>query len=569
MFLMLAAGKKSIPFDASLDEESEIEEGIDDLDSAEAIGRQGRNSPYWPKIRERLIQFSSTDNVEEAIREWVDEGSPFAARGTCELCDKNPIKFHFPIKNRVTGKRLVVGSECIINYLMIGGYESAESLRKRLVAQRNILKKQERGEASPEQVEAVNKAFELEKDLRARVAAVAGGDPDFDMKEYKDSLWDVISVGQALRINSVGFQSAQDAHKACRSVLKFMEDTRKKQKGFASAGLASLISAVMRQRDPGGRLASLESLRRLLNNVFQTGLPDAVISRAWGAVEESKDSLLLQVTKRCDEGKSRLMETYKDELDLSKQYQHLHFMLMQGLLAQRKTFDSQVERVQKALDSEDFLEQIKSEGSAVAKLLNLTFYPDLGNSDGSLESAAYNIGQFLDLIGKGLVGGVVSAIESTFTVNQVRDLAGVRVALLRAADDGIIDADVMGVAAIKDFEKLVQARDPKVVDILQSEVDDIGALAKMTGNQRNFEVMSEDLGFDVEKAYKLYSKDNAFESKFCEDIFNRWKRSPLNYSLSPAQMSNFKRQMAMKGKVGEVKNSMWDALKPALTAKFR
>jgi hypothetical protein len=82
MFLMLAASKKSISIDASLDEESEIEEGLEDLASAEAIGRQGRNSPYWPKIRERLLQFSSTDNVDEAIREWVDEGNPFVASGT-------------------------------------------------------------------------------------------------------------------------------------------------------------------------------------------------------------------------------------------------------------------------------------------------------------------------------------------------------------------------------------------------------------------------------------------------------------------------------------------------------
>lgn len=569
MFLMLAASKKSIPIDASLDEESEIEEGLEDLASAEAIGRQGRNSPYWPKIRERLLQFSSTDNVDEAIREWVDEGNPFVASGSCELCDKHPIKFHFPIKNRVTGKGLVVGSECITNYLMIGGYETAAALKKRLVAQRNILKKQEKGEASPEQVEAVNQAFEAEKEIRSRINAVSGGDPDFNVREYHDTLRDVVSIGTALRIDSAAFQSARDAQRSLRSLMKFMEDTRKRQKNFTGFGLAELVSTIMRQRDPQGRLTQLTTLRRHINTVFQSGLPADVVSRAWGAVQESRDALLEQVVKKCDQGKANLMANYKDELDLSKQYGHLNFMLTQGLAAQRKEFDEQVARVSAALQGDDFLDQIKSESSGVAKLLNLTFYPDLGNSDGSLEAAAYNVGRFLDLIGKGFVSGVVASIEETLQVDRIRDLPGVRVALCRAADDGIVDADVLGEKTIAEFEKLVRARDPKVLDLLQAEVDDIRNIAKATGALKVFEAMSEDLGFDVEKAYKLYSRDNEFERKFCEDIFARWKRNPQGYSLSPAQMGNFKRQMSMKGKNGEVKNSMWEALKGDLTARMR
>lgn len=566
MFMMLAAGKKSIVFDASLDEESEIQEGIEDLDSAKAIGSQGRNSPYWPKIRERLIQFSSTDNVEEAIREWIDEGAPFVSRGSCELCDKNPIKFHFPIKNRVTGKRLVVGSECIINYLMIAGYESPDSLRKRLVAQRNILKKQERGEADAASVENVNKAFTLEKELRSRIGHLAGGDADFDVKEYADSLWDVVSIGQVLRITSAGFQSASEARKNTKALLKFMDDVKKRQKSVTSTGLMALVSALMRQRNPTSRLDQLESLLKLINTTFSSGMPDDVISRAWSAVEDSKDSLVLQVTKRSDEGKTRLMETYKDELDLSKPYPHLHFMMMEGLAAQRKAFDVQVDKVRKAVASENFLDQIKSDGSAVGKLLNLTFYPDLGNSDGSVEIAAANLGQFLDVVGKGYMDGVVRAIESTFALDRVTDLVGVRVALLRAADDGLIDADVLGAKAIKEFEKRVVEKAPAVADLLMAEVDDIRNLAKSTGNQRVYELMSEVFKVDIEKAYKLYSKDNDFERSFCESVLERFRR---NQTLSPAQMANLKRQLAMKGRQGEVKNSMWDALRPQLHIKLK
>lgn len=569
MFLMLAAGKKSIPIDANLDEESEVDEGLADLEAAEAIGRQGRKSPYWPKIRERLLQFSSTDDVDEAVREWVDSGNPFtASSGTCELCDKHPIKFHFPIKNRVTGKGLVVGSECVLNYLMIAGYESVASLRKRLVAQRNILKKKEKGEVTDEQVAAVNEAFEIEKDLRSRIGAVSGGGADFDLKEYREALWDAISIGNSLRIQSTAFQSASDAYKATRQLQKFMDDVRKRQKGFTSDKLAELVTTVMRQRDPQGRTQQLNTLRRIMGNVFQFGQPSDVISRAWGAIKESKDTLADQIVKKADEGKSRLMETYKDELDLARPYQHLQFMLSQGLAAQRKAFDEQVEKVQAALQDDNFLEQIKSESSAVAKLLNVAFYPDLGNSDGSLEQAAYNVGQFLDLVGKNFVSGVTSAIEGIFAIDSnIRDAAGVRVAILRAADDGIIDADVLGPKAIADFEKKLRAKEPKILDLIQTEVNDISDLARRTGNLRICEVMGEDLGFDVEQAFKLYSADNNFEKDFCQSLFNRvWKQGR---QLSPAQMGNIKRQISMKSRQGEVKNSMWDAMKAELTAKYR
>jgi len=575
MFLMLAAsktaGKRKVPIDASLDEVVEIDEGLRDLESAAALARQGRASPYWPKIRERLLQYSSSDNVDEAIREWADEGNPFVSHGTCELCDKNPIKFHFPIKNRVTGKSLVVGSECVLNYLLINGYESIEALRKRLVAQRNILKKQEKGEASLDQVSAVNEAFSTEKEIRDRIGVVAGAGQDFNVREYYQTLWEVISIGNALKITSSAFESAREAHRACRSLMKFMESTRKRQKGFQGFGLASLVSTVMRQREPTGRLTSLVTLRRHLNTLFQSGLPADVISRAWGAIRDSKEDLLEEVTKKCDLGKANLLARYKSELSLAKPYSHLNFILTQGLIAQRREFDAQVAKIERALQSEDFLDQLKNdrEGSGVAKLLNLTFYPDLGNSDGSLEAAAYNIGRFLSLISGGYTGSVTKAVVEAFQADRIRDLPGIRVALLRAADDGIVDADILGERTLVEFEKLVRAKDPRVVDLLYAEVDDFKALAKAVGTYKVYEVMSDDFGFDVSKAYKLYSKDNDFEYNFCLDILARWKQNRGSFSLSPAQMENFKRQLVMKGRIGEVPNSMWDALRSELTAHFK
>lgn len=564
MFLMLAASKKLVPIDASLDEESEIEEGLQDLESAEAVGRQGRSSPYWPKIRERLIQFSSSDNVEEAIREWAEEGNPYVSNnGVCELCDKNPIKFQFPIRNRVTSKRLVVGSECITNYLMIGGYETTGALKKRLIAQRNILRKQEKGEASPEQVEAVNAAFELEKILRSRIGSISGGEPDFDMKEYVDTLGEINSMGIAMGVKTAGFSSILKTFVSSRTLIR---DCISKRKNFTGNGLAALVSAIMRQREPQGRIEQLKLLQRRMSDVFETGLPSDVVARGWGALQEGRDTLLNKVIAKADEGKAKLMANYQDELDISRPYPHLNFMLTQGLAAQRAAFDEKVEEIKQALESEDFLDKLKSQGNAITKILNLTFYPDLGNSEGSLEAAAYQVGQFLNGVGQGYVVGLAEALEVTMGVPSIRDYTGVRVAILRAADDGIFDADVLGVKTT--IEATKQIREGKAserfLEILKEEVDD---LAKLT-ERMVWEVMSENLGVNIQEAYKLYSNSNNFESRFCGDIFTRWKKNPNGFRLSPNQMNNIKQQVSRKRKLGEVNDSMWASLKSQMTRKM-
>lgn len=565
MFLLLAA--KKIELDASMDEEAEIEEGLEDLEASEKVGRQGRQSPYWAKIRERLIQFSSTDNVDEAVREWVEDGSPFISHGSCELCDKTPIKFHFPIRNKVTGKGMVVGCECIHNYLVISGYESPGALKKRLVSQLNILRKQEKGEATDDQVAAVAQAYKLEGQLRSRLAAVSGGAADFDMKEYRDALWEVISVGKALNIKDAVFTSAEDAYKATHALRKFTEDTRKKQKSFTGFGLGELVSTINRQRDPQRKVESLERLLRILNTLFQYGMPDEVISRAWRAVGEVKAELLTKVTKKADEGKARLLDAYQDELAMARPYEYLRFLLEAGLEAQRKSFDAQVEKVRAAVEAEDFVDQLKSGSGTVGKLLNMSFYPDLANSEGSAERTAYQVGQFLEAVARGHIAPLVHTIEQTFKItDSVRDWAGVKKALLRAAEDSVVDADVLGVKAIPAFEKEILEKNPKAIAILKEEVDEIAALAKATGNVAVHEAMGKALGFNVEKAYKLYSSKNGFESKFCSDIFERWKSGRMT-ALSPGQMGNINKQIAMKSRSGEVKDSMWEALKTELTAR--
>jgi len=77
--------------------------------------------------------------------------------------------------------------------------------------------------------------------------------------------------------------------------------------------------------------------------------------------------------------------------------------------------------------------------------------------------------------------------------------------------------------------------------------------------------MSQDLEFDVQAVFKLYSSKIDLEKDFCSDIFNRWKSDRIQ-SLTPSQMSNIRKKM-MGGRK-EVKDSMWGALKSDLMSKF-
>jgi hypothetical protein len=571
MFLNYAATRKRPEDDlADTMDASDISEALKDLDEGIAIGKRGRNSGYWPRIRERLIENSSTEDVDEAVREWESDGLPFISRGSCELCDKTPIKYHFPIQNRVTQKKLVVGCECIHNYLIISGYEAPEALKKKLVAQLNLLKKQEAGGggATEDDLHLLEESFSLESKVRRVIGAIAGGEPDLDINEYEESLYEVVYICNTLGIKNSLSKAGSDAHIAARKISRKMDAIRVKQK-FVGNGLGVLASTIMAKRKPSDKVEALAEYLNLLNDLANFGPASEVIARTWGAVAERKESLLTSVQRKCDKGKNQLTEDYRFECDLVRPYSNLSSVLEAGLKAQRDLFDSQLSTVRNALEKEDFLEQLRKESSVVSQALHLDFYPDLSNSDGNEQKAAYNVGQFAEFVGKGGFKSVQFVIEQVYDLENetIRDVAGVKVALFRAADDSIIDADVMGAKAVNAFEDLIRSKERRALDLVEQEVDEIAELVQTAGNLKVFEKMSRDLGIDVQKVFKLYTNDPKFEGPFCKDIFERWESGRLR-SLSPAQMGNIKRQQSMKGYAGEVKNSMWKALQSKLTARY-
>lgn len=567
MFWIYAVSKrrKSLVDIGDLDDQSEVLEAIEDLDSGQALGSKGRNSQYWPKIRERLLKLSSSEDIEEARLEWEDDGLPYKCEGgTCELCDKTPIKYQFPIKNRIKGSRLVVGSECIYNYLQIDGYEGPEPLRKKLVAQLNFLKKQERGEGGSSNVKEVGEVFLTESKVRRIIASIAGGEDDFEPKAYQESLREVLHICNHLGAKGATITATQQALIAITKVIKFMTPIQAKQK-VKGNGLLGVAEAIMAKRSVEDRLSGITEYLGLLNSVAQFGPAKEVISRSWGVAAQERDGLLALVTKKCDAGKAQINADYRFELDMAGPYRGLKSIIEEGLQQQKAFFDAQVETVRSALEGDNFLELIQDGASALSAALNLEFLPDLNNSDETAQHAAAQVCTFINYVTNGDLSKITTSIEDLYRLENIRDLAGVKVSLLRAANDSIIDADVAGKAAVAEFQRLLLSKDKRVLALIEEEVDEVANLVRASGGMRVFEKMGQDLEFDIQAAFKVYSSKNADERDFCLDLFSRWKQGQIR-SLTPPQMSNIRKKMM--GRRGEVPNSMWSDLKSELMAKF-
>jgi NTP pyrophosphatase (non-canonical NTP hydrolase) len=567
MFLNFAASKKK-PVDdlTGIGDISEIDDALIDLEQGEAIGRKGRNSEYWPKIRERLLAASSSDNIDEAIREWESNGLPFISSGTCELCDKTPIKYHFPIRNRTSGNKFIVGCECIYHYLEIGGYEAPAAIMKKLNAQKAILKKMDKGEVDESDLAILSKVDAIETYLRRVIAALAGGSGDLDIVEYSEALFEVIFICNTLGIKNSSSKVGSDAYVIAKKIEKKMKAVRAKQK-FQGNGLGALTSAIMSKRKLDEKYEILTDYFDMVTDLSNLGTASQVISISWGAVAEKKDSLLDSVQRKCDKGKSQLTEDYRFESNLVRQYKHLSTILEVGLKAQRDLFDQQFETVRVALMSEDFIEQLKREASVVSQALRIEFYPDLSNSDGAAQKAAYNVGQFAEFVGKGGYAKVREAIEDLYKLGRgaVRDTAGVQIAIFKAADESLIDADVMGAKAINAFEDLVLEKNKRALELVVKEVDEVAELVRETQGATVAQKMGDDLDIDVQKVFQVFTTNTPADTSFCMDIFDRWQSGALK-SLTPDQTRAIQKRLTAVNR--EVRSSVWSHLKSKLTARY-
>lgn len=554
MFLMLAAS--GIEFDAQLDELHELEAADEDLSDG---AKWSDNPDYWERIKETLLKFSSSREVKLAIQEWVSNGHVFVQPGgTCELCGKVPITFHFPIKNKVTSQALIVGNECVRNYQQLAGRVNLGDLQRRIRKQKDLLRS---GKATPEKLNAIEELYLTEKQLRQKLAAFID-EPDLDVLDYRNQLQEIERVGQILKADTTAYKMGRQVINACRSYLKFQDEVRKRQK-YDAKGVGDLIGAVMRQKkgDFEGQTGQLNQIGRLMSDLLSAGKPNEVIKRMWDAVGDKRDALAAQIVIRGDEAKAKTLAMYDDELQMTKPYPHLNFMLSTAIREHRAGITKKVEIISKLLYSENFFDDVKAQ-KALPVSHSHQFHAELNYGEATTIRAGWNVVQFLDLLRKGFLRNVLTAIQQAFGVTAVKDVAGVKAAILRAADDSIIDADLDGANCVGKFVQLLGSGDKRVLHLLKAEVDDI----KTVAGKKVFEQMSEDLGIDVEKVFKVFVADNPTEQSSMATILK--KTWPAGKKLSPAQMSAIQKQLMKYARTKERPNSMWAYFRSELLAPY-
>lgn len=85
---------------------------------------------YSQRVRECILPLSVGDALPQAFKEWsvtdrvVDHGSPCE---TCELCAQESLRYQFEIRNRLNGRTLWVGSQCILKF-GVSVYENGRAL---------------------------------------------------------------------------------------------------------------------------------------------------------------------------------------------------------------------------------------------------------------------------------------------------------------------------------------------------------------------------------------------------------------------------------------------------------
>lgn len=84
----------------------------------------------YPLIRKNILAYSSSDDFEEARREWelsniIDETDPDFV-DHCEICNASGLEKNYQILNKYTEKTYLVGSSCIKRFIIFGDAQTQE-----------------------------------------------------------------------------------------------------------------------------------------------------------------------------------------------------------------------------------------------------------------------------------------------------------------------------------------------------------------------------------------------------------------------------------------------------------
>lgn len=533
----------------------EIGQAVEDLDDDPNMGSFG-SGPYWPKIRARLLGASNSQDPKEAVAEWKYIRM-WIDRGRCELCDHQPIKFHFQIENRVNGNRLVLGSECIYNYLIIPGVPSKETLKRRLNQLRSVAKAVAEGKLEEGAVAEMESLQGLEREINILINKVSRPERDIDLKEFQKELGQPVERIQILGINTQGSQTVQAVFTSVRQLVYHLTAIQKRSTKYKSFQLLPAVEAIMRFRDLGDRKSSLDTLQKYINNVFKLGPAEEVIEMAWAEVRNAKKDAIASYLGIIDTAKKKAQDNYQSTLEQLKPYSHLSFMVQAGVNVLKATIDKEAEEVIAALGTIDGEGEIDRRVLSPWKLKGPDAYAmNLSQIRGSVAAEAARTVTLLQMFSS--PGHYfVQAIEQKFGVAGIKDRAGIAKAIFDAADDG--DLDLMA-----DWNHgATFLQNPKILARLAEEVDEVKNRIQETEGRKVYEVMGEQLRFDVKKFYSNIDMSNEWLVGFGKSIFEQWKRGMQG--LSYKQRGVVDKSLSSKSQPSD---SLWEHMQGDFTKRF-
>lgn len=88
-------------------------------------------SSWAERAAAAILPLSVADQLTPALREWIYTGRFFdleSTDGVCELCGQQDLRYHFEIDNPTTDASLLVGSECIKRFEIVGVDEQGQRI---------------------------------------------------------------------------------------------------------------------------------------------------------------------------------------------------------------------------------------------------------------------------------------------------------------------------------------------------------------------------------------------------------------------------------------------------------
>lgn len=549
MFYLYAAGEIDIA--PTPENVEKIDAAISDLDYSEKVSRSGA---YWKRIRARLMDNSASNDPEDAVKEWGYTRMWASRGGTCELCDHHPITFHYQIENRLNAKSLVVGSECIYNYLEIPGVPRRDILKRRLNQLRTRARAVSKGELAPEAIQKLEEVQAYERKLNILIAKVAAPEKDLDIDDLAQALNEPMYAGSTLEIRGAGFKALEKSQTAIRNLIPFLNSIGKRTTKYKTHELLPAVEAIMRFRKASDedKIGLLQTMENHIQEAFTVGPAKDLVQMAWAEVKNSRLDAYDVALETAKDAKKKCQDQYAEQIALVRPYNFLHRVLQDGIDANAEQMDEQLKKYKVYLNSEDF-----PAGFRDAKPYFVAY---LSKGESPIEDAAYRLINFLRQLDP--LYSLTGTIYQRWYLRELRDKTGVKKAILLAANEGYIDVE-RDDRAMTTLEDKIRKGDEEVVALFEREVDDIKAKV-VEDKVKNYQAMSEHIGADMEKFYKACPQDNPFLPSFCKNLFDRWMKGQRNWSYKERGVID--KQLARGGH--EVPNNMWDVMKTSLTGKY-